>query len=182
MLKILIAVDGSELSLDAVRHALSLRAEGLSAGFVLANVQEPASLYEMLTVRDPQRLQGLSASAGAHSLQAARQLCDTAGADYEIEVAMGEPAHTLVDVAQRYGCSAIVAGARGKGGSGGGWLGSVSQELMHSSPLPVTIVKHDDDQERLRELAAQATQDDPGEAVAQEPESEGEPQPVPGLA
>jgi nucleotide-binding universal stress UspA family protein len=142
MLKILIAVDGSELALDAVKYALRLREQGLAAGLVLANVQEPASVYEMLTVRDPQRLQGLSVSAGDHSLQGARHLCDAAGVDYEFEIGLGEPAHTLLDIAERYGCSAIIAGARGKGGLGGGDLGSVSHELLHVSHLPVTIVKH----------------------------------------
>src|SRR4030095_16261117 len=59
-----------------------------------------------------------------------------------MEVALGEPAHTLMDLAERFGCSAIIAGARGKGGWGGDDLGSVSHELMHVSRLPVTIVKH----------------------------------------
>ena len=42
MPRILIAVDGSELSLDAVHHAVQLTRDGLQADFVLANVQEPA--------------------------------------------------------------------------------------------------------------------------------------------
>ena len=173
MLKILIAVDGSELSLDAVRHALHLREQGLRAGFVLANVQEPASLYEMLTVRDPQRLQGLTASAGEHSLQGARDLCHAAGVDYEFEVGSGEPAHTLLDIAERYGCGAIIAGARGKGGLGGGDLGSVAHELMHVSRLPLTIVKHPEAEDRLREQQAEQ------EAA---PNPDPEQQPVIGLA
>ena len=81
-MKILIPVDGSELSLDAVRYALGLRRQGLNADFVLANVQEPASLYELLTMRDPQRVQGMTASAGDHLLEGARQLCDAAGVRY----------------------------------------------------------------------------------------------------
>lgn len=174
MLKILIAVDGSELALDAVQHALRLREQGLVASFVLANVQEPASFYEMLTVRDPQRLQGLAVSAGNHSLQGARQLCDAAGVDYEFEIGLGDPAHTLVDIAEQYGCVAIIAGARGKGGLGGGDLGSVSQELLHVSPLPVTIVKHAEALEE-GEQPAQAEQDAPQAA-------ESEPQPILGLA
>ena len=89
MLKILIPVDGSDLSLDAVRHALRLRRLGLNADFVLANVQEPASLYELITIRDPQRVQGVSASAGEHMLEGARQLCDAAGVGYECEIASG---------------------------------------------------------------------------------------------
>jgi nucleotide-binding universal stress UspA family protein len=174
MLKILVAVDGSELALDAVKYALRLREEGLTAGLVLANVQEPASFYEMLTVRDPQRLQGLSVSAGDHSLQGARHLCDAAGVDYEFEIGLGEPAHTLLDIAERYGCSAIIAGARGKGGLGGGDLGSVAHELMHVSPLPVTIVKHSEAPEEGEE-ASLAEQDTPQPAEA-------EPQAMLGLA
>jgi nucleotide-binding universal stress UspA family protein len=173
MLKMLIAVDGSELSLDAVRYALRLREQGLSAGFVLANVQEPASLYEMLTVRDPQRLLGLTASAGDHLLQSARDLCHAAGVDYEFEVGSGDPAHTLLDIAERYGCGAIIAGARGKGGLGGGDLGSVAQELMHVSRLPITIVKHTEAEDRVREQ--QAEQEAPSGP-------DGELQPVIGLA
>ena len=39
-MKILLPVDGSDASLDAVRHALQLIREGLRASLVLANVQE----------------------------------------------------------------------------------------------------------------------------------------------
>lgn len=142
MLKILIPVDGSELSLDAVRHALGLRRQGLNAEFVLANVQEPASLYELLTIRDPQRVQGVSAGAGEHQLEGARQLCDAAGVGYECEVGSGDPAHTLLEIAERYACDAIIVGARGRGGLAGAMLGSVSQVLAHDSTIPVTVVKH----------------------------------------
>jgi nucleotide-binding universal stress UspA family protein len=142
MLKILIPVDGSELSLDAVRYGLQLVTQGLKAEFVLGNVQEPASLYEMLTVRDPQLLVGLSAGAGDHLLESARQLCDAAGVAYECEIASGDPAHTLIDIVERYSCDAVIVGARGKGGVTGSLLGSVSQELAHACPVPVTVVKH----------------------------------------
>jgi nucleotide-binding universal stress UspA family protein len=142
MLKILIPVDGSELSLDAVQHALRLVREGLNAEFVLANVQEPASLYEMVVVRDPQALQGVSAGAGAHLLEPAEALCKAAGVSCELEVASGDPAHTLIDVAERYACDAVIMGARGKGAMRSALLGSVSQEMIHACPIPVTVVKH----------------------------------------
>ena len=47
-MKILLPLDGSEPALDAVRHAMRLVREGLRAEFVLANVQEPVYLYEMV--------------------------------------------------------------------------------------------------------------------------------------
>lgn len=142
MLKILIPVDGSELSLDAVRHALRLVREGLQAEFVLANVQEPASLYEIVVVRDPQALRGVSAGAGAHLLEGAEALCSAVGVPCELEVASGDPAHTLIEVAERYGCDAVIMGARGKGAMRSALLGSVSQEMIDTCPVPVTVVKH----------------------------------------
>ena len=142
MQKILIPIDGSDLSLDAVRHALTLRRQGLEVEYVLANVQEPASLYEMLTIRDPERVQGMTASAGDHLLERAREMCDAAGASYECEIASGDPAHTLLEIAERFSCHAIIVGARGHGGLLGTHLGSVSQVLAQTSSIPVTIVKH----------------------------------------
>ena len=50
-MKILLPVDGSGLSLHEVRFALRLVKDGLKASFVLANVQEPASFYEIITAR-----------------------------------------------------------------------------------------------------------------------------------
>ena len=176
MLKILIAVDGSEPSLDAVRHAIALREHGLKASLVLANVQEPPSLYEMLTMRDPERLAGLGASAGEHLLQSARQLCDNAGIDYEFEVGSGDPAHTLVDIAERYGCTSIIIGASGKGGTASGWLGSVSHELVHVSAIPVTVIKHTEAEEAPQQEAPQE------EPVASAAPTENEPHPMMGLA
>ena len=50
MLRIMIAVDGSPLALDAVHHALDLvRRGGLQATLVLGHVQEEASLLELAT-------------------------------------------------------------------------------------------------------------------------------------
>ena len=51
-MKILIPVDGSAESLAAVRHALQLIRSGLKSSLLLANVQEPAGLYELLRVHD----------------------------------------------------------------------------------------------------------------------------------
>ncbi|HSV55084.1 MAG TPA: universal stress protein [Burkholderiaceae bacterium] len=142
MLKILIPVDGSELALDAVQHGLRLVREGLKAEFVLANVQEPASLYEIVVARDPQVLQGVSAGAGAHLLEPAEALCKAAGVGCELEVASGDPAHTLMDIVERYACDAVIMGARGQGAVRSALLGSVSQEMIHACNVPVTVVKH----------------------------------------
>ena len=143
-MKILLPVDGSDESLDAVRHALLLIREGLRASLVLANVQEPASLYELLRAHDAEMIESVSRGAGEHSLAEAGALCAAAGVAVEQELATGEPAHTLHDIAERLGCDMIVMGARGKGGTRGTRLGSVAHAMLHDAALPVTIVRHPD--------------------------------------
>lgn len=149
MLTILIAVDGSELALDGVHHALGLLREGLQAALVLANVQEPATLYELVTSRDPDLIASASLEAADHLLASARALLDAAGVSYTTEVGVGDVAHTLVDMVERLGCDLVVIGAKGQGAISSALLGSVSQEVAHSSPVPVTIVKHAELQEIL---------------------------------
>ena len=140
-MKILLPVDGSEPALEAVRHALTLVREGLRAEFVLANVQEPTYLYEMVLAPDAEVLERVSGAAGAHSLEAAEALLKAAGLEYEREVASGDPAHTLADIIERYACDAVIMGARGMGRLRRAMLGSVSHEMLHSALVPVTIVK-----------------------------------------
>ncbi len=141
-MKILVPVDGSEPALDAVRHALHLRREGLQASFVLATVQEPTFLYEMILAPDAAVLESATGAAGARALQSAEALFNAAGEPYEREIASGYPATALIEVAERYGCDAIVMGVRGMGVLRSALMGSVSQAVLHASKLPITIVKH----------------------------------------
>jgi nucleotide-binding universal stress UspA family protein len=140
-MKILLPVDGSAASLDAVREALRLVAAGLQASLVLANVQEPATLYEMLLVHDAEVIEQVSAKAGLHILEPAQALVRAAGVEFEIEVAKGDPAHTLIDILENFGCDMVVMGARGMGTLRSALLGSVSHEVLHAAMVPVLIVK-----------------------------------------
>lgn len=140
-MKILLPVDGSALSLEAVRFAVRLLKDGLSGSAVLANVQEPASLYELLVAHDPEMIDRVSAEAGMHTLQAAQAELDAAAVDYEVEVAKGDPAHTIIDISERFGCDVIVMGARGTSALRSAMMGSVSNEVLHASGVPVVIVK-----------------------------------------
>lgn len=141
MPKILIAVDGSPLALDAVHHVLELVRDGLRASVVLANVQEAASLYELVMSRDPDLIASASVEAGEDLMASACALLDAAGVPYETQIGIGDPANTLVDLIENTQCDMAVIGARGQGAISSALLGSVSQSLAHSSPVPVTIVR-----------------------------------------
>lgn len=145
-MKILLPVDGSELSLGAVRFALDLASKGLQVEAVLANVQEASNLYELLVAHDPDVLDKVAAEAGLHTLQAARDLLEARGMAFEMEVARGDPAHTLVGIAERFGCDMVVMGARGNSALRSAMLGSVSNEVLHACHLPVVIVKSSEEE------------------------------------
>lgn len=143
-MKLLIPVDGSELSLEAVRFAVRVLLAGLRGEVVLANVQEPANLYELIVAHDPEAIDQASADAGVHALQSARALLDAAEVEYECEVAKGDPAHTIIEISERFACDLIVMGARGTSALRSAMLGSVSNEVLHASAVPVMIVKPDE--------------------------------------
>jgi len=142
-MRVLLPVDGSEVSMGAVHLALRMHGNGLRMEAVLANVQEPATLYELLVMHDPEAVDRISAQAGLDALAPARALLDAAGLQYECEVAKGDPAHTLVEISERFGCDMVIMGASGMSGLRSAMLGSVSNEVLHASGMPVVIVKPD---------------------------------------
>jgi len=140
-MKVLLPIDGSELSLHEVRFALRLVAQGLQASFLLVNVQEPASLYEIVTAPDPVVLESVSHAAGEHALQAAQALLSAAGVSFELAVVTGDPAHAVLELIEEYGCDMVVIGSHGVGLLRSALQGSVAQTLIHDSPVPVLLVK-----------------------------------------
>ncbi len=141
-IRTLLPVDGSEHALAAVRHALRTAAGEPGSSFVLVNVQEPASLYEVMVAHDAERIAALRREAGADLLRAAEALLDEAGATYESEVVGGAPEHLIIEAAERYGCEAIVMGALGiDEPPGAHGLGAVAQAVASASEWPVTLVR-----------------------------------------
>jgi nucleotide-binding universal stress UspA family protein len=140
-MKILLPVDGSPVSLEAVRFAIQLAQAGLQTSVVLANVQEPATLYELVVAHDPDVIEQVSAAAGVHTLKAAQDLLTQAGIEFQSEVGSGDPAHTIVDILERFECDLVVMGASGTSTLRSALLGSVSNEVLHAAGVPVMIVK-----------------------------------------
>lgn len=155
-MKILLPIDGSTHSLDAVRFVVRLAREGLPLQAVLGNVQEPATLYEMVVAHDADVLQSVSGAAGAHALEAAEALLREAGIECESEVASGDPGHCLIEMAERFGCDMVVMSARGVGALRQALVGSVSQSVLHACPVPVVIVKPPQEPEAEADESADA--------------------------
>ena len=136
---IVVGVDGSEQSKNALRWALAeARLRGARV-VALHAWSYPAIAAGGLMPVSADLFEGLEASA-------AKLLADTVtavmegAADVEVEQDVVEeaPARALVRVAE--GADLLVVGSRGHGGFTGPLLGSVSQQCAHHAPCPVVIV------------------------------------------
>lgn len=139
-MKLLIPIDGSDLALQALQHAVTLARGGLSVELVLANVQEPASVYEMVTLHDAEALAQVTQAAGEDLLAPAVQAAEAAGLPYVASVAVGDVVPMLLELLEEHGCEAVFMGSHGKGLVRSA-LGSASREMLERSPVPVTFVK-----------------------------------------
>lgn len=164
-MKILLPVDGTPTSLEAVNHALRLVREGLRASFVLANVQDTPTLYEIVTAHDPEVIEQVRQGAGSDLLAGAAALLDAAGVPYVTEVATGDPAAVLIELVERHGCDAVVIGAERHGGLRSVLIGSVSQALLHDCPVPVTVVHRAEPEEAADQGADEEADDGAAEGA-----------------
>lgn len=137
---IMIAVDGSSESLQAVREALALIARGLRAEVALVNVQEPASLLQLAT-QDSDAIAAAAVEAGEHLMAEAAALLDAAGVGYSMEVVLGEPSNVVVDMAEQLGADMVIMGARGMGAVQSVIVGSVSKAVISHCSRPVLVVR-----------------------------------------
>jgi nucleotide-binding universal stress UspA family protein len=122
-----VAVDGSDNGLEAVRWAAHLAA-GSSSRVYLVHAR---GLLEHL--RAP------TGSGAAIPEEWARPLA-LAGIPYDTVVADGPPAQVVLDGARRLEADLIVIGSRGAAHHPGGALGSTSAAVVLSAPCPVTVV------------------------------------------
>ena len=139
-MKILVPIDGSELALQALQHVIALARAGLAVELLLANVQEPASTYEMLTLQDPEALAEVAVGAGRDLMAPAVALAHASGLPYAEAVVVGDVVPALIELLEEAGCEAVVMGSHGMGLVRSA-LGSVSRGMLEDAPVPVTFVK-----------------------------------------
>lgn len=133
MIRTLLPLDDHPQALDAVRHALALRTQGLDFTAVLLNVQEPPHLYEVVLAPDARLIEDASHEAGEHALRAAQTLLDEAGVDHESLVVTGDAAQQAVEQADLLGCDLIVMTT---------FQEAMSHRVVRHSRVPVMLVPH----------------------------------------
>jgi nucleotide-binding universal stress UspA family protein len=143
VLKILLAVDGSESAIRATEKLIE------TAGWF----KEPLEL-ELVTVHLPLPQVGGFAGAvvshdmvekyyseeGGKALAPARKLLDAADIHYVPHILIGEIAQSLVGHVQKTGCKMLYMGTRGMSAMSNLMVGSVATKVLHLCTVPVVLV------------------------------------------
>jgi nucleotide-binding universal stress UspA family protein len=145
--KVLVPLDGSELSASVLPFAVDL-AKSLGASIMLFHaVFEPVMTYPGAeAVFDPGTLKGIEAGAHEYLAAAARDL-DAKGVKTNRAVAIGNATDGIVWAAEREGAGLIVMSTHGRSGVGRIVLGSVADAVVRRTSLPVILVRPTMDKE-----------------------------------
>ena len=145
---LLVAVDGNEPSLDAVREAGEVAARQHAAitlltVFDLTGTATMSARGVEMAPFGANKLGHLGADLkerGNRILAEARALLP---ADLEVDglVVEGNPAEEILRRLDRGTYDLVVLGSRGRGAAGSLLLGSVSQRVLHGSPVPVLVYR-----------------------------------------
>lgn len=137
-MKILLAVDGSKTSLDAVKFVIKHAhwfSERPQLEVVSAHAQISVPRFPGMRGIGRAQMQQYYEEEGGKRLTEAKKLLDQAGIRYEARVLVGNLAEVIVKHAAKTGCDLIVVGAPQA------VIGSVSSKVVHLSEVPVLMVK-----------------------------------------
>lgn len=139
-LHFLIAVDGSEHSLAALRWIAQIAAAGARLRCTLLNVQKPIMSGEVGVIAPAGIAMAKRDRSAADILEHAAAILRPAGLRIAIEEQLDDAAAAVVARAEALGCDAIVIGRRGLGVLRAALLGSVSSEVVRRSSVPVIVI------------------------------------------
>lgn len=141
MLRLVIAVDGSDASLRAIDAAARL-AKDTEVEAVLLNVRPAAGYHGDLTPREYERIGTEERERQTRVLEAVLAHARQVGLPRAIgQAEAGTPDIDIPRVATDRAADFIVMGTRGLGSLGGLLLGSVAQRVVHHATVPVLLVK-----------------------------------------
>jgi nucleotide-binding universal stress UspA family protein len=142
MLKILIAVDGSEHANHAIEAVGKMTKSSLDLEAILLCVSPEPMFYGDYTVATIQRIEEDQRHQQNAILTNATEHAKACGLKLgEPERAYGVIANEIIRVAKDRQVDQIAMGTRGMGAIGNMVLGSVAQRVLHQSHVPVLLVK-----------------------------------------
>lgn len=140
-MKILLAVDGSDIGLNAVRHVAALKKSLSAAPTVTLLYVDPPLMKSVALELGADGVAQYHAENGETALKKARAVLKRAGLAFTERMVVGEPAPTIVKQAKSGRADLVVMGTHGRGALKSLIVGSVALKVVASSTAPVTLVR-----------------------------------------
>jgi nucleotide-binding universal stress UspA family protein len=140
-MKILLAVDGSETGLSAARHVVALSKSLKAPPVVTLLYADPPLAKAVALELGEEGVAQYHADNGETALKKARAVLKRAGLTFSERPMIGEPVTTILKQAKSVRADLIVMGTHGRGALKSLIVGSVTQKIISTSSIPVTVVR-----------------------------------------
>ena len=143
---ILVPTDGSQLSTDTVRRAVSFASDaGARITFFFAKPDYPVAFYgegALIDPTTPEKFAEMADSQAAEVLAACEKLAADGGVSSSgVSATSDIPYEAIIDAAERTGCDLIFMASHGRRGISGLLLGSETQKVLTHSEVPVLVYR-----------------------------------------
>ncbi|WP_137287303.1 universal stress protein [Halorussus salinisoli] len=149
-MKYLVAVDGSEPSMDALRYAVE-QAAATGASVIAISVVVPEQFFtggddppmsyaeaaDELVAEDVEDAE----EEAQNVLDEAAEVGDQTGVEVETGMLYGEPVEAITEYAEDAEFDAIFVGHRGLSEEYEGFVGSTAKDIVGRATVPVTVVR-----------------------------------------
>ncbi|MGM0604863.1 MAG: universal stress protein [Halobacteriota archaeon] len=140
---ILVPIDESERSKEALEFALQ---EYPNANITALHVIDPSEFHvgsgiEGSLIRDYDQVRENYENRAANLLEDARDTASAQGIEIETDRVDGRVTRSIVEYASEHGMDQIIIGSHGRTGASRILLGSVAENVVRRSPVPVTVVR-----------------------------------------
>ena len=135
--KILVALDGSKNSIRALSNAIQLAKQtdaSITGIFVIQAFPNEMGLMRTVVGKTLSKHY-------KHFMETSKAMCTKKDVSFRSIVRHGEEGKTIVSFAHKYNFDLLVVGSRGMGSIKAIFLGSTSNYVVHSSKIPVLIIK-----------------------------------------
>ncbi len=143
--RVLIPLDGSELAEQAIPFGHAVAHE--AGTMIYAQVVPEAEPLKSLTggpVASADEVAAIFQESAKSDLVQAAERWDGIAPRYEITVGVGDPADTILSLADEHRAELIVIASHGRGALGRWTFGSVADRLARTSTLPVLVIRPKD--------------------------------------
>ena len=139
--RILLPTDGSDAGNRAVDQALGLARETGATLHVLFVVEDIPYAPEMMDDKVEAQLRTI----GEEALEGIRKRADEAGVEVVAALREGVPHTSVLNYIEDEECDLVVMGTHGRSGLDRYLLGSVTERVVRTAPVPVLTVRRDDE-------------------------------------